>query len=168
MFGLWETSFYATHSSTAIAQIKQHGERWQAQTNITLPVSVLQCNLYFPSGTSMLKSMMAKWLNSVIEGLNSKYKLPRYVLILPDKDLIENLNYFQYRVTELFETCLTWVIRQLDRVFTVRREALKLSKPGAVSSVSEPRVIWVAMITRPKINSDKRMGAIWSLRLKFN
>ena len=116
----------------------------------------------------MINSTMTKWVNSVIEGLNSKYKLPRYVMLLPDKDLIVNLNYFQYGVKDLYTDCLTWVVNQLDRHFAARREDLKHSKPGAVSAVTEPRIIWLAMITRPKIVNDRKIAEILTMRSKFN
>ena len=54
--------------------------------------------LYFASGASRICSLMARVINWVIEGLNSKERLPKYVLIMLDKDLIDvTLRYYVQR-----------------------------------------------------------------------
>ena len=111
---------------------------------------------------------MAKMFNAILEGLNSKEKLPRYVLVMLDKDLIQNLNYFDYGEYNMFTMCLKWLVKNIGRVFEERREDLRWKKPGSLSNATEPRIIWLTMITRPIIMGDEIFGKIFSAKAKFN
>ena len=123
--------------------------------------------LYFPSGTSTMRSVMAKLLNAAAEGLNQKEKLPKYVLLVLDGDLIKNLNFFAFGMTEMFEKAIDWLVKNLMKMFDRRRDDLKSRRPGAVSLATEPRYLWVAMITRPIIEA-KEVKDIYAARGKFN
>ena len=123
--------------------------------------------LYFVSGVSRVKSLMVRIINSTLEGLNNKERLPKYVLMMLDKDLIENLDYFDFGVTEILDDCLYWLVKEINKIFEIRRDDLKSKKLGSLSTATEPRVIWVAMIHRPIIQ-DERMKEIYNKRSKFN
>ena len=110
--------------------------------------------------------MMARVVNATIEGLNSKEHLPKYVLVLLDKDLIENLNYFEYGISELLDTCVYWLVKEFNRMFEARREDIHQKKPGALSTATEPRIIWVAMLPRPMVQDEHKL--LYTNRSKFN
>ena len=123
--------------------------------------------LYFASASSRVQSVMAKIVNPVVEGLNSKERLPKYVLILVDKDLIENLNYFEYGIADVLDDCMLWFVHEINKIFELKHEDLQLKKPGTLSTATEPRVIWTTMITRPTID-DQYYHNIYSKKGKFN
>ena len=123
--------------------------------------------LYFASGTSRIRSLMARVLNSIIEGLNCKERLPKYVVILLDKDLIESLDYFDFGISEALEECVFWLIKEVNKLFEIRRDDIRGKRPGVLGTATKPRVIWVAMLQRPIVN-DACMKEIYSKRNKFN
>ena len=51
--------------------------------------SYYNVNSYFESLLSKTKSVAARLLNSIIEGMNTWAHLPRYILIVPDMDVID-------------------------------------------------------------------------------
>ena len=123
--------------------------------------------LFFTSGTSQIRSLMARVINSIIEGLNSKERLPKYVLILLDKDLIESLDYFVFGISEALDDCVSWLVKQVNKLFEIRCEDLCSKKPGALSTATERRVIWLAMLHRNLV-ADNRMKQIYNKKSKFN
>ena len=123
--------------------------------------------LYFASAASRVKSLLARVLNSVIEGLNNKERLPKYVVVLLDKDLIENLDYFDYGIAEVLDECVYWLVKEINKAFETRRDDLRSKRAGALGTATEPCIIWLAMIQHPIVN-DGRMKEIYSKRGKFN
>ena len=86
--------------------------------------------LHFPGVSNRVKSLMARIINAMIKGLNSKEKLPKYLVVFIDKDLIEALDYFEYGITEALDECMLWMVKQTSRLFEIRHEDIRLKKPG--------------------------------------
>ena len=109
---------------------------------------------------------MARVINSMIEGLNSKEQLPKYVLVVMDKDLIENVNYFEFGLADIMDECVFWMVKEANKLFEIRREDLRRRKPGALSTATEPRLVWLAMIQHPMVHDNFKK--VYSKRSKFN
>ena len=99
-------------------------------------------------------SCIARILNAVIEVLNRLSGLPDYTLIIPDVDIIKNINYFDYGISWILSRCLHWLGRQINKVTTARREYLMKTKPGTLPDTKNPPVIiWVKMPSRPYLQN---------------
>ena len=89
-------------------------------------------------------------LNAFIDALNSTPKLPKYVLIIPDQDLMPGSKHLDYGVVHIMEQQLRWLFQQINKAIGRRREDLQSKHAGAIShSTYEPRIICIAMIDRP-------------------
>ena len=84
-------------------------------------------------------------LNS-LDRLNTTAKLPKYVLMFPDMDIISDTD-LDYGVMIILEEQLQWLFNQINKAMHRRCEDLKSKRGSAVLSTFEPRVIWVSMIT---------------------
>ena len=84
--------------------------------------------------------------NALIEGFNEEPKIPKYILMIPDVDIIIGTQHFELGVFHLLEEQLQWLFTQVQKSITRRREDILSKRAGAVSSSFEPRVIWVSMI----------------------
>ena len=115
----------------------------------------------------LMKSFLGQIDNSIVKGLNEIRPpyIPRYILMVIDKDLIASLGFFDYGVTRAIEDKLKWIIEDINERINDRKKELLELKPGAVSSASEPRVVWIHMIKRPDNSLNKN---IYSLATKFN
>ena len=120
----------------------------------------------FYAGTETKGNIMSRLLNSFIEALNENTKLPRYVIMIPDWDIVRSTN-FDYGATTMFEEMIGYLCKQINKCITRCRDDIMSKKPGALSSTFEPRVIWICMINRP-IEDSKDMKELMIHRGKFN
>ena len=104
--------------------------------------------------------------NSLIEALNENIFLPKYVIIIPDADIIEFITTKTFGARDEIEEHLFWLMKQILNALITRREDLKQKNPGAVTA-DLCRVIWMKMLTRP-ITQDENLKKMWKLRPKFN
>ena len=121
----------------------------------------------FSPPVSLNRSFMARMISCFIAALNEKPKLPRYVLIIIDKDWFESSKIVEFGVGKAVNTAIQWLLDQISRAIEIHKENLYNRKPGALATGSEPRLIWVAMLKRPIIH-DAKWAAIYSLTWKFN
>ena len=115
-----------------------------------------------------VRSFLAHMVNAFAKSLNEyddkkPPHLPRYILIIMDKDLIENAQVYDFGVSHTFEDLMKWLLINFNNMIEIRKDLIK-KRPSAVSSSSEPRLIWVQMIKRSE-SMDKH---IFSLTWKFN
>ena len=123
-------------------------------TNLHKPVPYIfdyyNPRTYFTNPKNDSKSVMARILNSIAKGLNANSKLPKYVLVVPDKDLLSCIpkNYSERGMEHLMYECIKFMITEINKLFDARKDAIRNKKAGAMSTSLEPRIIWVSMISR--------------------
>ena len=105
--------------------------------------------------------------NSIIDAINRRPRLPKYIIMVPDRDLIEAANFFSFGVTKVFGTTVNWLARQIERLIEARREELCKKCPGSIHA-NETRMIWVKMIPRPQVPPMTHKYKVQVLRGKFN
>ena len=123
---------------------------------------------FFANLTFYVRSSLARILNAVIEGINTKSKLPRYVIIIPDKDILESFKFCDFGIKTLLKGSIQWLHQKINRVFETRHEDMRNQRQGSVSSVTEPRLIWVKMIDRPTSTITFKKRNYLTLAWKFN
>ena len=139
---------------------------------------------------------LARIFNAFVEALNNRHRLPKYVIVVPDKDIITSLKNYNIGLTLVMGAALHYLIRQFDIQIQRRHLDLQDKKPGAIFSekciedngdeignpvlpdTKSPEVklvmneqqtkfVWVRMLKRPYIEGDKAK-AVFGLRGKFN
>ena len=123
---------------------------------------------YFYPTASTVKRAIARFINALIEALNDRERLPRYIIFILDKEIIEDVNIFNFRASKAINTNVNWLIRQANMM--VRRKRLQIleKKPGAVYS-GDPKIIFTTMMKRATLyQRGSKMEAVCSLRSKFN
>ena len=106
--------------------------------------------------------------NAVIEGINKNEKLPRFIIITPDSDLITHGDFFTYGVKIIYDEMIYWLMKKIEKALTTRKEDLRSKCLGAVGH--DPRVIWVKMISHPYIKNHpvRNYNETVKLRQKYN
>ena len=101
-------------------------------------------------------------LNSFMQGLNSSTKLPKYVIIIPDRDLIQGSKKIEYGIICFTEEQLRWLFAQVTKAVIRRHDDLKSKRTGSLVSTYEPRIVWVNMIDRPISSNlyDKKVNGL--------
>ena len=120
---------------------------------------------YYPT-TKM--NALAGIINAYIEILNNRSHLPKYVIVIPDKNIIEAADHCDFGVKKGLRNLIKWIMVQLHRYTESRREDLRDKKPGAVGP--KPRFIWVKMIDWQMLehHPDRSYTDVLGLRTKFN
>ena len=110
---------------------------------------------------------LADIYNSLVDALNDPidYHLPRYLLIFLDHEMVEAANIFDYGAAETFRDLIKWLLININEALEYRKSGLLKKKPGAVSTASEPRLVWITMLRRPHKTTRKH---IFALTRKFN
>ena len=86
--------------------------------------------------------VIAKLQNALVAAFNDHAHLPKYIFIIPDKDIIEYIELFDSGVKKAIFDNLTWLSKAIGRCLISRREDLKDKNYRAVSP-EFTRVIWV-------------------------
>ena len=73
------------------------------------------------------------------EALNSCYKLPRFIIVVPDKDMITRIPTFRSSLT--MGECLADLINRMSVLIQRRRQDLGDKRPGALAPDDHPTII---------------------------
>ena len=113
---------------------------------------------------------ISRILNATIEALNTEHRLPKMLIIIIDKDIINDLKDedFDYGANKCLTLNINWLFKQID--IAVRRTRLQIleKRPGAVNG-NDPKIIYVQMVIRVEhYKNNSKMAKICGLRSKFN
>ena len=112
-----------------------------------------------------------RFINPVIEALNEEnYRLPKYIIIFPDRDLMSCIRSVLgdgFRAARVIGAAIHYLIRQINMLIDRRRLELSNKHPGAVINDPFPKIVWVRMIKRPKLELSSSQE-LCALRGKFN
>ena len=120
---------------------------------------------FYLSNIKNSKPYLARVYSVLVEALNESLRLPRYILVMLDRDLIANADLYDYGVSCTIKDTLKWILINTNHAIEKHKLDLIRKRKGAVSSASEPRLIWITMLKRPDYSMNKR---IFSLARKFN
>ena len=115
----------------------------------------------FYINTTAITSTIARILNSMINILNKFEHLPRFLVMILDRDIVDAVKMKNYGFSEITEKLLDWLVKQVDLVIERKKMAMRAIKMGAVSAF-EPKIIWVKMLDKP------RNPEFHCLKKKFN
>ena len=98
---------------------------------------------------SEVKNIMTRLVNSLVKALNDAKYLPRIILVVLDDDILHQIGKLKVGTDAIIilEKAINWVMLQMERAITSKKDGLKKKKPGAVVT-SKPKVIWVKMLKR--------------------
>ena len=122
---------------------------------------------FTPNPQTLVKNVLARMVNCFIKALNDTVVLPRMVIFLPDWDLIRFMKKGvtdEEEVQEKMRKGTKWVVTQVIRVLEIKKDDMKIKKPGAVAS-SEPKVLWIKMFNRVNGNGH---GSTLSWKAFYN
>ena len=103
-----------------------------------------------------------------VDALNERYKIPRYIIIIPDKDMISHMKANKFSTAIVMGSTIHYIIKQYDILLDHHRLNLTDKRIGAVVPDGFPSIIWVRMLKRPAIDGHTSTTTPFSLRGKFN
>ena len=125
-------------------------------------------NDYYFSQSNLMPSSTSRLVNAAVEALNDRERFPRYMVIVMDKDLMDDLPDLQNNPVHDLAALVNWIGRQIDIMIRCKRLQLSEKRPGAVNQ-HDPTVILVTMLRRAlSFQERSRMADVCKLRIKFN
>ena len=101
--------------------------------------------------------------------MNDQDRLPRFLIIELDKDLLYDLNCFNFDISKNIMAMVNWLTRQIEINVHCKKSQIAEKKPGAIGSENDPTIIYTNMIQHhgnyPK---SEKLGNILDSRFKFN
>ena len=106
---------------------------------------------------------LTRILNSFTEALSTCPRLPKYIVVVPDKDLIRDINYFGFRASEFFSAS---VIR-LATEWKTKLKDVPCSYLRRNPELDSPKIIWVRVIKHP-YNGMQEFSHVMTLHNRFD
>ena len=98
--------------------------------------------------------MVACVYNSLIVSLNTREQLPRLIILMLDKDLIQDVGYYGNETDDILAKNIEWLFRQIEIMVKRRHAELLDKKPDAMYG-SDPKIVVVDMLKHPLQFSGK-------------
>ena len=138
------------------------------KNNKTVPFLFQSYNVsaYFNMISSSTRGL-ARILNPLIQALNERPRLPKMIIVVPDKDIITDAKTYSFGSTYILGKALHYLVKEIGIVIQRRKMELMEKKPGTVVP-DYPKVIWVRMLKRPKDIPVIGFTEALSMRGKFN
>ena len=111
-----------------------------------------------------VRSRINRFLAPLVEALNKYHKLPKYLLIVPDKDLLSQLNW-DNNISISIGAAIHYIVKQTNICVDRRRCTLSEVRPRAQLPAEFPKIVWLRM-TKCPLNLVG--GYVFSFRGRFN
>ena len=113
--------------------------------------------------------VVTRVVNSMIEVINRTKRLPRFLIVMLDKDLISEIDIFSKYAIKTLKENVNWLAKQIGIYLRRKRIDILTKKPGA-TFVEDSTVIFIRMMRRPDLNLRRgsTKDEIFALRAKFN
>ena len=92
--------------------------------------------------TSGISNVVNRFLNAFVEPLNTRAKLAKYIVIVPDVDIVSKFSE-ENGQSIMMGAVLHKIIKQMDTCIQCRRTDLLDKKPGTLIDDEYPKLIWV-------------------------
>ena len=94
--------------------------------------------------------------------MNDRVRLPNYIVIVPDADIVKYINFYNFGFRNLAEREIKWIATEIKKKLDERKDALWLVRKGTILS-RQRKIVWIEMIDRIHIK-DRYLA----MRTKFN
>ena len=94
-----------------------------------------------------VRRTIGRILNSLIEALNEEHKLPRFLVVIIDKDIISDTDVFDPNAERVVADNVAWLIRQISILINRKKSEILDKCPGAVFT-GDPKIVFCHMLRR--------------------
>ena len=125
-----------------------------------IPYMYEQYNIYSYTKSSMVsqRNTLVRVQKAMEEAFSRKWHLPKYIIVMLDRDILHMINSEASGLTKAIERCLHYFARELASNTEDRMETFAAQRPGA--AIDEPTIIWVEMFDRAYIGYTYAMRNI--------
>ena len=142
----------------------------QKENKVVMPYLFEYYNIHHYTKLDKEGTILSRITNALNDAFIKRPRLPRYIIVLLDKDLLEDVNVWnpEKAVLKALDETVFWLFRMINLM--IRRRKLDISErnPGAVFG-ADPKVIYVKMLCRAEYYPKNALiGKACSNRTRFN
>ena len=115
-----------------------------AKKPVNIPYLLKQFNVSGHYMTSGIANIINRFINALVELLNKRPKLAKYILIIPDRDIVDKVANMDGQ-SIMLGSITHCIIKQFNTYIQRHRIDLTDKKPGAVIDAEHPKIIWVSV-----------------------
>ena len=125
---------------------------------------------FYPESSKIHDTASDRILNAVVDALNGDDHLPRFLVVVVDKDILNyDIKEFDYGLYKNLAMITNWLTREVDIAIHRKKKSIRNKKPGALGPEDDPVVIYVDMMYRPERKDvSRKLKNICDARYKFN
>ena len=130
---------FMKESSSTLAAIRESAKKnnehlyLQEYYNLSTGYRLTSCGV---------KLSFTRMINSLIDMINQKHKLPCYLVVLMDCDVLTDIDVFSDEVIPMVHALVNWMVKQTDMIIRRKKAELLDRKPGGLFE-NHPTVIFV-------------------------
>ena len=153
-----------------LQEIKDKAKKKPVPGEVQMPMPYM-CEFYNVFGYhKMAGNVLTRLINALLEGLNSRHRLPRIVIYFFDKDVLEAMCLWddEEEIKQTLDEIMMSLAKQTKLLIKRKRYNVSEHNPGAVFG-EDPKVVFIKMLRRPAhYQQGEDMERISALRPKFN
>ena len=134
-------------------------EKDDAESSVPYMYKFFNVSCFVTNPLCVERSKLTRILNALIEALNQCKTLPRLIVMLPDTDLIEQIDLVNPGKCQIMGACFDWLLNNAEKVISAKKEGFRQIRLGAVLP-NEPKLVWVCPLTRNEFATEAFVAAI--------
>ena len=91
--------------------------------------------------------VVTRVFNSLVDAINERKRFPRFLIVILDKDVINNADVFDDNILDFIRDSVNWLVKQIALFLKRKKIDILAKRPGAIYG-DDPTVIFVRMIRR--------------------
>ena len=102
---------------------------------------------------ALVLDILARFVNCLIKALNDMSKLPRFIVVVPETDILQFVNFSQQGTRYVCREAISWIVAQMARAIDAKKDQLLRKKAGAVIA-NEPKIVWVKAVKNMNLDTQ--------------
>ena len=107
--------------------------------------------------TARNTNLISRFRNSLVHLINRHMTLPKYIVVIPESDIIDYLNYDGFGVSTAYGRILDWLMYEFRKIISGFKDQL----PDKSKRINEPHIMWIQCTRHVNYRND-------DIRGKFN
>ena len=99
-------------------------------------------------------NLLSRMRNSLVHLINKYTRLPQFIVIIPENDIIDDINYADFGVSSAYGKALDWLMNEFRRIILAFKDKL----PEKAKIVDEPHVMWIQATRHVNYTNDETRG----------
>ena len=99
-------------------------------------------------------NLLSRMRNSLVHLINKYGRLPKFIVVIPEADIIDDICYTDFGVSTAYGKAIDWLLNEFNRIITAFKDKL----PEKCRNVDEPHFIWIQTTRHVNYIDDEARG----------